>query len=80
MLSEAISSGKRVVSIYPQNINAPEKYSEIIRKYEALNFLKRRNINEICDSPFNEMIDISLEVNQAFVEFNKLLIELLFDR
>ena len=80
MLSEAISSGKRVVSIYPKNINAPEKYSEIIRKYEALNFLKRRNITEICDSPFNEMIDISFEVNQAFVEFNKLLIELLFDR
>ena len=80
MLSEAISSGKRVVSIYPKNINAPEKYSEIIRKYEALNFLKRRNITEICDSPFNEMIDISFEVNQTFVEFNKLLIDLLFDR
>ena len=80
MLSEAISSGKRVVSIYPKNINAPEKYSEIIRKYEALNFVIRRNISEICDGPFNEMIDISFEVNQAFVEFNKLLIELLFDR
>ena len=39
-----------------------------------------RNISEICDGPFNEMIDISFEVNQAFVQFNKLLIELLFDR
>ena len=34
----------------------------------------------VCDGPFNEMIDISFEVNQAFVEFNKLLIELLFDQ
>lgn len=80
MLSEAISSGKRVVSIYPKNIDAPEKYSEIIRKYEAFNFVIRRNITEICDGPFNEMIDISSEVKQSFVEFNKLLIELLFDR
>ena len=79
MLSEAISSGKRVACVYPKNINAPEKYTEIIQKYEALNFIKRRNIKEICDGPFNEMIDISSEVKQSFVEFNKSLIELLFD-
>ena len=80
MLSAAISAGKRVACIYPKNINAPEKYTEIIRKYEALNFIKRRNINEICDGPFNEMIDISSEVKHSFVEFNKLLTELLFDQ
>ena len=80
MLSEAISSGKRVACIYPKNINAPEKYTEIIRKYEALNFIKRKNINEISDVVLNEMIDITSNVNQSFAEFNKLLIELLFDQ
>ena len=80
MLSEAISAGKRVACIYPKNINAPEKYTEIIRKYEALNFIKRKNINEISDGALNEMIDITSKVNQSFSEFNKLLTELLFDQ
>ena len=80
MLSEAISAGKRVACIYPKNINAPEKYTEIIRKYEALNFIKRKNINEISDGAFDEMIDITSKVNQSFIEFNKLLTELLFDQ
>ena len=80
MLSEAISAGKRVACIYPKNINAPEKYTEIIRKYEALNFIKRKNINEISDVLLNEMIDITSNVNQSFAEFNKLLTELLFDQ
>ena len=80
MLSEAISAGKRVACIYPKNINAPEKYTEIIRKYEALNFIKRKNINEISDVVLNEMIDITSNVNQSFAEFNKLLTELLFDQ
>ena len=80
MLSEAISAGKRVACIYPKNINAPEKYTEIIRKYEALNFIKRKNINEISDGVLNEMIDITSKVNQSLAEFNKLLTELLFDQ
>ena len=80
MLSEAISSGKRIVCVYPERINAPKKYTEIIQKYEALNFIKRRNIKEICDTPFNEAIDISSAVNQSLAEFNKLLVELLSDQ
>lgn len=80
MLSEAISSGKKVACVYPKDINAPKKYREIIRKYEELNFIKRRSISEICDGPYNEMIDISNEVNQSLIEFNKLLVELLFDQ
>ena len=52
MLSEAISSGKRVISIFPQEINAPDKYTEIISKYENLEFIVRCEISKMIGFSF----------------------------
>ena len=77
MLSEAISSGKRVISIFPQEINAPDKYTEIISKYENLEFIARCEINKIIGFSFTGELDVSERVNHSLKNFQNSLIETL---
>ena len=77
MLSEAISSGKRVISIFPQEIDAPAKYTEIISKYENLEFIVRCEISKMIGFSFVGEVDISERVNQSGHNFKNSLIETL---
>jgi len=79
MLSEAISSGKKVISIYPQNINAPDKYLEIITKYEGLGFIERCKITNIKEFSLSGEINIQEKVDSYRKNFQRLLIDRLKD-
>ena len=79
MLSEAISSGKKVISIYPQNINAPDKYLEIIAKYEGLGFIERCNVTNIKEFSLSGEINIQEKVDSYRKNFQRLLIDRLKD-
>ncbi len=77
MLSEAISSGKRIISIFPREIDAPDKYTEINSKYENLEFIVRCEINKIIEFSFTGELDISERVNHSLRSFQNSLIETL---
>lgn len=46
MISESISSGKPVTTLYPKSINSPPRYEAHIQKYLDLNFIFRESIEE----------------------------------
>ena len=79
MISEAISSGKKVASIFPQNIKAPEKYSQIIMKYESLGFIERCDIQSIDKFFLRGETNIQEKVENSKKNFERLLINRLKD-
>ena len=79
MISEAISSGKKVASIFPQNIKAPEKYSQIIMKYESLGFIERCDIQSIDRFFLRGETNIQEKVENSKKNFERLLINRLKD-
>ena len=79
MISEAVSSGKKVASIFPQNIKAPEKYSQIIMKYEGLGFIERCDIQSIDKFFLNGETNIKEKVENSKKNFERLLINRLKD-
>jgi len=79
MISEAISSGKKIASIFPQNIKAPEKYSQIIMKYESLGFIERCDIQSIDKFFLRGETNIQEKVENSKKNFERLLINRLKD-
>ena len=79
MLSEAVSSGKKVISIFPQNINAPEKYLQIIKKYQGLGFIERCGIENIDKFTFLGESNIQDKVDSSRKNFQRSLVERLKD-
>ena len=79
MISEAISSGKKVASIFPQNIKTPEKYSQIIMKYESLGFIERCDIQSIDKFFLRGETNIQEKVENSKKNFERLLINRLKD-
>ena len=60
MISESISSGNPVSTLYPLNIQSPERYQKHIKKYLDLGFIKRQSINNfriIDELNITEIID-----------------------
>ena len=46
MISESISSGKKVTTLFPKSINSPIRYSNHIQKYRDLRLIDSQSINE----------------------------------
>ena len=46
MISESISSGKQVTTIYPANFKCPERYSKQINSYLDKGFIQRSEIGQ----------------------------------
>ena len=75
MISEAISSGKSVITVYPKNIRTPRKYSDIIDKYQRLNFIERRSLRVIQTTDYVKDRDIANEVKRAHQDFQQSLVK-----
>tara|TARA_B100000795_G_C22764456_1_gene425074 strand:+ start:188 stop:1216 length:1029 start_codon:yes stop_codon:yes gene_type:complete len=75
MLSEAISAGKKVISVFPSNIDSPKKYTDIISKYENLGFIVRCEIKRMKDFSFQGDINISSRVSNSLKKFQDSLIK-----
>ena len=75
MISEAVSSGKSVISVYPQSIKTPKKYSDIIDKYQRLNFVERRSLRIIQATDSIQDRDISIAVSKALKDFQTSLMD-----
>ena len=75
MISEAVSSGKSVISVYPQSIKTPKKYSDIIDKYQRLNFVERRSLRIIQTTDSIQDRDISNTVSKALKDFQTSLMD-----
>ena len=46
MISESISSGKKVTTLFPAFIDTPERYSNHIQKYRDLNLIDSQSIKD----------------------------------
>ena len=79
MISEAVSSGKKVASIFPPNIKAPDKYLQIIKKYESLGFIERCDIQSIDKFSLKGEINIRDKVENSKKNFQRLLVNRLKD-
>ena len=79
MISEAVSSGKKVASIFPQNIKAPDKYLQIIIKYESLGFIERCDIQSIDEFSLRGETNIRDKVENSKKNFQRLLVNRLKD-
>ena len=79
MISEAVSSGKKVASIFPQNIKAPDKYLQIIIKYESLGFIERCDIQSIDKFSLKGETNIREKVENSKKNFQRLLVNRLKD-
>ena len=44
MISESISSGKKVTTLFPTSVNTPDRYSQHIQKYRDLNLIDSHSI------------------------------------
>jgi mitochondrial fission protein ELM1 len=75
MISEAISSGKSVITIFPKTIRTPRKYSDIIDKYQRLNFIERRSLRVIQTTDFTRDRGIANKVQKAHMDFQKSLVK-----
>jgi mitochondrial fission protein ELM1 len=47
MISESISSGKPVTTLYPSNIKSPLRYEKHISKYADLELIKRSTLHDL---------------------------------
>lgn len=56
MISESISSGKPVSTIYPSRINSPERYRMHIQKYEGLKYIIRQSIKSFSADFTNDTV------------------------
>ncbi|MBD62890.1 MAG: hypothetical protein CMD68_02285 [Gammaproteobacteria bacterium] len=65
MISESISSGKPVTTLYPKSINSPPRYEAQIQKYLDLNFISRKPIEEFS---FKEVENSSKNVQNHISE------------
>ena len=75
MISEAVSSGKKIISIFPKNIKAPDKYLQIIKKYEGLGFIERCDIQNISNFSITGETNIQERVESSIKNFQRLLVD-----
>ena len=72
MISEAISSGKPVTTLYPSKINTPLRYEAHIQKYLELGFIKRQSINNFS---LNKVRNSPINIQNYFISLKKELLE-----
>lgn len=72
MISEAISSGKPVTTLYPSKINTPLRYRAHIQKYLELGFIKRQSINNFS---LNTVRNSPINIQNYFISLKKELLE-----
>lgn len=53
MISEAISSGKNVTTLFPASIKSPVRYVNHMKKYKHLNLINSQSISENLNIKFN---------------------------
>ena len=61
MISESISSGKNVSTLFPNEIKSPNRYKKHIKKYEDLLYISRQSISNFViqeDRETQERVDI----------------------
>ena len=61
MISESISSGKNVSTLFPKEIKSPNRYKKHIKKYEDLLYISRQSISNFViqeDRETQERVDI----------------------
>ncbi len=56
MISESISSGKPVSTLYPSSINSPTRYRKHIQKYEELKYIIRQSIKSFSAEFTNDAV------------------------
>jgi len=72
MISESISSGQPVTTLYPSNINAPLRYQKHITKYVDLGFITRQSIKKFS---LKEKINTTKNVEEHLSKLKNKLIE-----
>ena len=72
MISESISSGQPVTTLYPSNINSPLRYQKHISKYEDLGFITRESIKKFS---LKEKINTTKNVEEHLAKLKNKLIE-----
>jgi len=72
MISESISSGKPVTTLYPSNIKAPIRYQQHIKKYLDLEFISRQPIGKFS---LKEKINNTKNVQEHLAKLKDILIE-----
>lgn len=65
MISESISSGKPVTTLFPRNIKSPKRYKAQIQKYLTLNLIIREPIENFC---IKEMENSSINIQSHLSE------------
>ena len=61
MISESISSGKNVSTLFPKEIKSPNRYKKHIKKYEDLQYISRQSISNFAiqeDRETQERVDV----------------------
>jgi mitochondrial fission protein ELM1 len=61
MISESISSGKPVTTLYPSNIQSPERYENHISKYADLELIKR---SPLYDFELRSQQDLNIRITE----------------
>jgi mitochondrial fission protein ELM1 len=72
MISESISSGKPVTTLYPSNIKAPKRYQQHIQKYLDLEFISRQPIKKFS---LKEKTNTTQNVQEHLTKLKDVLIE-----
>ena len=72
MISESISSGRPVTTLYPSNIKSPLRYKKHIQKYVDAGFISRESIR---DFSCKELSDSADRVHKHLANLKKKLIE-----
>ena len=72
MISESISSGQPVTTLYPSSINSPARYKQHIKKYLDLGFITRQSIEKFS---LKEKINTTQNVEEHLTKLKNKLIE-----
>jgi len=72
MISESISSGQPVTTLYPSAINSPLRYQQHIAKYEDLGFITRQSIKKFS---LKEKMNTKKNVEEHSLNLKNKLIE-----
>jgi len=72
MISESISSGQPVTTLYPSNIKSPLRYQKHLQKYEEASFISRESIKNFS---YRESSDVTIRIENHSASLKKKLIE-----
>ena len=68
MISESISSGKPVTTLYPSNIKSPKRYENHIFKYAQLGLIQRSSLHELKLRSQQDLNSIITEHRQDLIK------------